>query len=59
MKRELDRIEEMLPEQSEVGGRMLDRELYLYEERQNLLRGLMNKALDTAIDTNKKIYGLE
>jgi len=49
----------MLPEHFEVGGRLLDRELYLYEERQNLLRGLLNKALDTSIDTNQKLYGLQ
>lgn len=56
-KNELERIENMLPEHFEVGGRLLDRELYLYEERQNLLRGLLNKALDTSIDTNQKLYG--
>jgi len=57
MKMELERIEDMLPENLEADGRMLDKAFYEYIEKQNFLRGLLNKGLDTSIDTNQKIYG--
>ena len=55
---ELIKRESKLPEESEADGRMLDRAYTEYMEKQALLHGLMNKTLDTAIDTNQKLYGL-
>lgn len=57
MKNELERIENFTPEHFEAEGRMLDKAFYEYMEKQNFLRGLLNKGLDTSIDTNQKIYG--
>ena len=51
------KLQEQFPEYLEADGRVLERAYLEYQEKQLLLSGLLNKALDTAIDTSQKLYG--
>ncbi|MGV8130556.1 MAG: hypothetical protein ACP5N7_00470 [Candidatus Pacearchaeota archaeon] len=54
---EFERREDMIPEYLRAEGKALDAAFLEWQEKQALLHGLMNKTLDTAIDTNQKMYG--